>query len=68
MALTADENVLFADHAGIPDGVVVINDRCRLLLRGGYQVATVCGLPLAHFAASDKAGEAHAMVCLVDLG
>ncbi len=68
MAPTADENVLFADHAGIPDGIVVINDRCRLLLRGGYQVATVCGLPLAHFAASDKAGEAHAMVCLVDLG
>ena len=68
MAPTADENVLFADHAGIPDGVVVINDRCRLLVRGGYRVATVCGLPLAHFAASDKAGEAHAMVCLVDLG
>lgn len=68
MAPTTDDRVLFSDHAGVPDGVVVINDRCRLQERDGYRVVTVCGITLAHFAAGDRVGEAHAMVSLVDLG
>jgi transposase len=68
MAPTTDDQVLFPDHAGVPDGVVVINDRCRLQERDGYRVVTVCGITLAHFAAGDRVGEAHAMVSLVDLG
>jgi transposase len=68
MAPTTDDPVLFPDHAGFPDGVVVINDRCRLQQRGSYRVVIVCGMPLAHFAAGDRVGEAHAMVSLVDLG
>ncbi len=68
MALTSEHTVLFPDHAGVPDGVVVINDRCRLQQRGGYRVVVVSGMPLAHFAAGDRTGEAHAMVSLVELG
>jgi transposase len=68
MAPTTDNPVLFPDHTQLPDGVVVINNRCRLQQRGRYRVVIVRGMPLAHFAAGDRAGEAHAMVILVDLG
>jgi len=68
MAPTTDAPVLFPDHAWAPDGVVVLNGRCRLQERGGYRLVTVCGMPLAHFAAGDRVGEAHAMVSLVELG
>jgi transposase len=68
MAPTSDDPVLFPDQAGSIDGVVVINDRCRLQSKDGYQVVSVCGMTLAHFAVGDRAGEAHAMVSLVELG
>jgi transposase len=68
MAATTDGSVLFADQAGIPDGVVAINDRCRLRWRDGYGLVSVHGLPFTHFAEGDRVGEAHAMVSLVDLG
>ena len=68
MAPTTEAPVLFPDHAGAPDGVVVLNGRCRLQERDGYRLVTVCGMPLAHFAAGDRVGEAHAMVSLVELG
>jgi len=68
MALPRDDPVLFPESAGFPEGVVVINSRCRIQEAGGYRVVSVCGLPLAHFAAGDRVGEAYAMVNLVDLG
>lgn len=68
MSPTTDELLLFPDHAGPPDGVVVFNDRCRFQERDGYRVVRVSGLPLAHFAAGDRVGEAHAMASLVELG
>jgi len=68
MAPTRDEPVLFPEPAGYPEGVVVINSRCRIQEREEYQVVSVSGLPLAHFAAGDRVGEAYAMVSLVDLG
>ncbi len=68
MAPTAANPVLFPDHVGLPYGVVVINNRCRLQQRGGYRVVVVNSMPLAHFAAGDRAGEALAMVNLVDQG
>jgi transposase len=68
MAPTSDDPVLFADAAGSPEGVVVLNARCRIQEQEGYRVVSVCGLPLAHFAAGDRAGEAYAMVSLVELG
>lgn len=68
MAPTCDEPVLFSEPAGFPQGVVVINSRCRIQERGGYRVVSVCGLPLAHFATGDRVGAAYAMVSLVDLG
>ena len=68
MAPTTDGPVLFPHLAGLPAGVLVLNDRCRLQERDGYRVVSLCGLPVMHFAAGDRAGEAHAMVSLVDLG
>ncbi len=68
MAPTTDEIALFPDHSWVPDGIVVINDHCRFRRSEGFWVVTAGGLPLAHFAEGDKAGEAYAMVCLVDLG
>ena len=68
MAPTTHAPVLFPDLTGAPDGVVVINERCRLQTRDGYRIVTCGGLPLVHFSADDRAGEAHAMVMLVDLG
>jgi DNA-binding CsgD family transcriptional regulator len=68
MEPSTDKPVLFADPTGFPDGVVVINDRCRLRESDGFRIVTACGIPLACFSASDRAGEAHAMVTLVDLG
>jgi transposase len=68
MAPKTDGSVLFPEHAAAADGVVVINGRCRLHERDGYRVVSACGLPLAHFAAGDRVGEAHAMVSLVELG
>ncbi len=68
MESTTDERVLFPEHAGVADGVVIINARCRLQQRDGYRVVIVGGMPLAHFAAGDRASEAYAMVRLVDLG
>jgi len=68
MAPTTANPVLFPDPVGFPDGVVVINHRCRFQQRGGYRVVVANGMPLAHFAAGDRAGEALAMVNLVDQG
>ncbi len=68
MAPTSDEGVLFPAPAGPSAGMVVINARCRVQEREGYRVVSACGLPLAHFAAGDRVGEAYAMVSLVDLG
>lgn len=68
MAPRSEESVLFPAPAGPPEGVVVINARCRIQEREGYRVVSVSGLALAHFAAGDRAGEAYAMVSLVELG
>jgi len=68
MAPTCDDPVLFPEPAGSLEGVVVVNSRCRVQEREGHRVVSVCGLPLAHFAAEDQVGEAYAMVSLVDLG
>lgn len=68
MAPTTEEPVLFPDAAGSTAGVVVINPRCRIQERDGYRVVSACGLPLSHFAAGDRVGEAYALVSLVELG
>ncbi len=68
MAPTIDDPTLFPAFSTLSEGVVVINGRCRVLERDGYRVVNVSGLPLAHFAAGDRAGEAYAMVSLIGLG
>ena len=67
MAPTTEDPFLFPDLAGLPAGVIAINERCRLQEREGYRVVSVSGLALAHFAVGDRVGEAHAMVSLIDL-
>ena len=54
--------------AGSDDGIVVINERCRIQTRDGYRVVIVSALPLAYYPVGDRAGEAHAMVSLVEQG
>ena len=46
----------------------MINERCRTQSHDGYRIVTVSGVTLAHYAAGDRMGEAHAMICLVDQG
>jgi transposase len=67
MATTTEQGALFEQEEG-GDGTVVVNERCRLQTCGGYRVVTVGGLPLVHYAATDRMGEAHAMVSLVEQG
>ncbi len=62
------QNDLFPDNADADDGIVFINDRCRLQRRDGFSVVSVSGVPIAHFTVGDRMGEAHAIVSLVDQG
>ena len=49
---------------GGDDGIVVINERCRIQTRDGYRVVMVSALPLAYYPVGDRAGQAYAMVSL----
>lgn len=70
MAAEAEQGGLFENEptAAGNGGVIAINGRCRLQMVDGYCVVTACGVPIAHYAADDRAGAAHAMVSLVELG
>jgi prepilin-type processing-associated H-X9-DG protein len=58
---------LFPDTRN-PDGTSVLNDRCVVQTRDGSRAVTVAGLPLFHYAVTDRMSEAHAMVSLIDQG
>jgi prepilin-type processing-associated H-X9-DG protein len=58
---------LFPD-AQNPESLHVINDRCLLRMQGGHCVVVVSGMVLAHYASTDRMGEAHAIVSLVEQG
>lgn len=70
MASSAGQGALFAAEAmsGLAEGMVAINARCRIETRDGYRVVSASGMVLWHYAAGDRAGEAHAMASLVDQG
>lgn len=51
-----------------PDGTTVISDRCVIRTQDGHRAVIVAGMPLAHYAVTDRMSEAHAMVCLVSQG
>jgi len=70
MSAGATQGELFEAGEGeeAVDGTVVVHEGCRIQTRGGYRVVSVRGLVLAHFAAGDRMGEAHAMVGLVEQG
>ncbi len=55
-------------EVGLPEGVVVINDRCVVKTSAGHRIVLVSGIPLAQFATGDRMAEAHAMVSLVGGG
>ena len=68
MSPTSEQGDLFDASELASDEIVVINERCRLQQRDGYSVVMVGGIALAHYETNDRAGEAHAMVSLVDQG
>jgi transposase len=68
MARTANGELFEAGEGAGSDGTVWINERCSIRTRGGYRIVTVSALTLAHYAAGDRMGEAHAMVSLVEQG
>ncbi|MBK8978974.1 MAG: helix-turn-helix domain-containing protein [Planctomycetes bacterium] len=70
MASTAGQVALFSaeEMSGLAEGVVAINDRCRIETRDGHRVVSVSGLTLAHYAVGDRMAEAYAMVSLVEQG
>ncbi len=47
------------------DGVVVVNERCRIRTLDGHCVVTVAGMTLTQFDECDSLAEMHAMVMLV---
>ena len=57
-----------AQDVSPPAGTVPINARCTLRTKDGHRLVLVLGVPIAHFAASDRMAEAYAMVTLVDQG
>jgi transposase len=64
MSETPKAGDLFPE-VGVPEGVVVINDRCVVKTSVGHRVVLASGVPLAQYAAVDTMAEAHAMVSLV---
>jgi transposase len=68
MKSTAERGRLFAEPSACVDGIVHINDRCRLHTQDGHRVVSVSGLALAHYAVGDRMSEAYAMASLVDQG
>jgi hypothetical protein len=65
MKSTGEQGRLFPDPGACVDGIVHINDRCRLHTQDGHRVVSVSGLALAHYAIGDRMGEAYAMASLV---
>lgn len=63
----APQPELFPEEAS-PPGVVQVNAQVQVRSSGGRRVVLVRGVPAALFAADDRAGEAHAMVLLLDQG
>jgi DNA-binding CsgD family transcriptional regulator len=59
---------LLLEESACRSGVVFVNDRCRIEARDGYCVVSVSGIVMAHYAEGDLAGEAYAMVNLVEQG
>jgi hypothetical protein len=59
---------LFVEDDAPPEGVVVINSRCRLHTRNGFTVVSVAGVPIFYFAVDDEGGCAYAQVLLVGQG
>jgi transposase len=63
-----EQSELFARPSGVPVliDVVSINARCSLRTTDGHRVVSVGAMTLAHYEVGDAAGEAHAMVSLVE--
>lgn len=51
-----------------PRDTVLINARCTLRRQGALRLVSVAGLPMHHWAASDRIAEAYAMVSLLQCG
>ncbi len=67
MVSPVSQALLFPDLPRSIDHVIV-NDRVVIRTQHGIRVITVDGLPLQHYAVTDRMAEAYAMVLLVDSG
>jgi transposase len=66
MATAPDQD--FFPEARNPENLRVINNRCFIRTQDGYCVVMVSGIVLAHYRATDRMAQAHAMVSLVEQG
>ena len=64
---TAPDQDFFPD-ARNPENIRVINNRRLIRTQDGYCVVMVSGIVLAHYKATDRMAQAHAMVSLVEQG
>lgn len=55
-------------HPTVSDGSRHINGRCVLQLQRDRRIVIVSGVILAHYAATDRMSEAHAMISLIEHG
>lgn len=67
MSAPRSQGLLFPPNARSSAGIVV-NDRVLIRTQDEIRVITVDGMPLHHYAISDRMAEAYAMVLLVDCG
>ena len=70
MTSSASQGSLFTaeEMSGLAEGVVAINERCRIETRSGYRVVSASGLSLASYSVVDRMAEAQAMVSLIEQG
>ena len=55
-------------QSGVPEGAIVVNERCLVRTQDGHRIVLVAGIPLAQYTLGDAMAEAHAMVSLVEQG
>ena len=67
MAKPSSQCDLFSTEVA-PDGVVVLNARCRLQREDDQTVVLMSGFPVAHFSDTDQLAKCNVMVMLVEHG
>jgi transposase len=67
MAANSVQGELFSPPA-LPEGTLVVNDRCLVRTRDEHRLVIVSGMVLWQYAVGDRMAEAYAMVSLIEQG